>query len=162
NRMGYNFTQTEPIGTGIYDENILEVDPIPTTNNPFGIDAPNFNNYDPLLANAPNVEIPNFNYSSENIPEENNSGQPGGKNNKGNKNRGHRFSGMFDYLPEMIAAGLTMKDSPIYTAKMQPKYNTAEVMNVQPALNRSFSQGQPYLTGTTGNAAIDNARAIQV
>lgn len=73
-----------------------------------------------------------------------------------------QFSAMFDYLPEMVAAGLAMNNTPIYTAKYQPKYNQREEMNIQPALNRTFSQGQPLIEGNTGNASIDNARANQV
>lgn len=85
---------------------------------------------------------------------------------KGNKDpRGDRRgnnSGVFEYLPEMIGAINMLDDYPIFASKMQPKYATNEVMNIQPALNRNFSQGQAMLRGSTGNAAIDNARASQV
>jgi hypothetical protein len=111
------------------------------------------------LTSAPDVIKTSKNNSSNNkqssIPKTN---KPV-KNNSSNKNR--RFSSMFDYLPEMIAAGLNMNDYPIFTAKYQPKYMQREEMNIQPFLNRTFSQGQPLIEGVTGNASIDNARANQ-
>lgn len=82
--------------------------------------------------------------------------------NRIGKSAGNTFSTMNDYLPEMIAAGLAVNDFPIFTHRVQPKYMQNEVMNVQPALNRNFSQAQPLVEGTTGNASIDNARANQV
>lgn len=67
-----------------------------------------------------------------------------------------------ELAPELLGLVQGLTDFPIHTAKYQPSYlSQAPQLNIQGALNRSSALAKPLMDQTTGDASIDNARALQ-
>lgn len=65
-----------------------------------------------------------------------------------------------EIVPELTALIQNQTDFPIFTAKYQPRYLNPVELNIQAQLNRNYAQTRPLLQ-STGNPAVDNARAAQ-